>query len=116
MLIVSACSHDEKAAQTQPTPEKDDIVARVGETFEIHLPSNPTTGYRWIIAPAIDEKIVHLESQDYFRTDGTMPGAGGDEVWKFRAVGRGRTEIVMGYTRPWERRMYKAARFRVRVE
>jgi inhibitor of cysteine peptidase len=116
LLVTGGCRNGQGVSTTQPAG-KDDIVTRVGQTFEIRVPSNPTTGYRWIIAPAVDEKIVHLVNQQYIRGGADMPGAGGEEVWTFKAVGAGRTEISMGYLRPWEMNtpVAKSRRYRVRV-
>ena len=32
-----------------------------------------------------------------------MVGAGGTEIWTFRAVREGKTTLTFGYVRPWEK-------------
>jgi inhibitor of cysteine peptidase len=32
-----------------------------------------------------------------------MVGAGGTEIWTFRAVRKGKTTLTLGYVRPWEK-------------
>jgi predicted secreted protein len=34
-----------------------------------------------------------------------MVGAGGKEIWTFKALGSGKTTIDMEYVRPWEKRV-----------
>jgi inhibitor of cysteine peptidase len=81
--------------------------------FEVALDSNPTTGYSWRLA-SFDQDILYLVSQEYEREEkkggseekegghGELLGAGGMEVFTFRAVGEGEAEIELQYLRPWE--------------
>jgi inhibitor of cysteine peptidase len=80
---------------------------RAGQDFTISIKSNPTTGYQWELAGPLDEKVVEKVSSEY-KPDvpggSSQPiGGGGVEVWTFRAVGKGGTDIRMKYVRPWER-------------
>jgi len=90
----------------------------VGEEFKITLDSNATTGFQWSLAVPVDESVVKLVSNAYEAPQTALVGAGGKEVWTFRAVGRGRTEIRMKYSRSWEKGTVPArgAVFSVRVE
>ena len=78
------------------------VALKSGCRFSIRLQSNPTTGYGWQLARPLDEKIVVLVTNDYIRPDTTLVGAGGHEVWAFKAVGRGQADITLTYVRPWE--------------
>jgi inhibitor of cysteine peptidase len=73
-----------------------------GETFEIRLPANPTTGFSWALGPSLDDSVVREVSTIYQPDESGKVGGGGTSVWKFAAVGPGRTRIVMLYRRPWE--------------
>ena len=44
-----------------------------------------------------------------------MVGVGGNEVWTFQALAAGKTEIVLGYARPWEKDKEPAQTFKVTV-
>jgi len=79
------------------------FVMKVGDEFVLTLESNPTTGYRWQVADKLDGKIVRLISSEYKAPDTKLVGAGGNEVWTFRAEGRGKTAINLIYVRPWEK-------------
>ena len=87
-----------------PLPEPTDptqlIPVKSGETFELVLPSNSSTGYRWNIIPESDVTIVELIGQDVVAEQPIMPGSGGVDVWTFRAVSAGDTTVVLGYYPP----------------
>lgn len=79
------------------------VAVKVGQTFTLKLRSNPTTGYMWELAEPLNEGIIRFIGQEY-RTDKTdRMGAGGREIWSFRAVGTGETWIGLKYVRPWEK-------------
>lgn len=77
------------------------IKVKVGQTFGISMKSNPTTGYGWKLSKALDNKVV-LVTNVFVPPDSKLVGAGGHEVWTFKAVGEGQTDIAMKYVRPWE--------------
>lgn len=79
------------------------VLVEEGKEFTVRLGSNPTTGYRWRPAGALDDRMVKFVRSQYtpFEVGGT--GSGGEESWTFLAVNRGDTEITMEYVRPWEK-------------
>ena len=79
------------------------VTLTAGCRFTVRMHSNPTTGYGWQLTKPLDEKIIVLVTNDYIRPDTRLVGVGGNEVWVFKAVGRGQTEIVLKYVRPWEK-------------
>ncbi len=80
---------------------RETINVQLGQTFNITLESNPSTGYSWQFAQHPDANIVKLESQKY-TPSANVPGAPGKEVWVFKGVGVGSTTMVLQYQRPWE--------------
>ena len=79
------------------------VTLNSGCRFAMRMHSNPTTGYGWQLAKPLDEKIVVLVTNDYIHPDTRLVGAGGNEVWVFKAVGQGQAEISLKYVRPWEK-------------
>lgn len=69
------------------------------EVFVIELRGNPTTGYAW--QADVDGRYLELTEKE-FQLESAAIGAGGREVFHFRAREAGRTEIVFAYRRPWE--------------
>ncbi len=78
------------------------INVKSGKTFSISLDSNPTTGYHWELEKAIDRKLVKLQKTEYIAPETNMAGAGGKEIFVFKALKPGSTTICLKYVRPWE--------------
>ncbi|HSL42258.1 MAG TPA: protease inhibitor I42 family protein [Anaerolineales bacterium] len=85
---------------SEPTDHTQLITVKAGETFDLVVPSNPSTGYHWEILPALDENMLELIAQDYIAEEPVLAGSGGVDVWTFRAVDAGDTTIVLGYFAP----------------
>lgn len=92
------------AETPNPLPEPTDptqlITVTPGETFDIVLPSNSSTGYRWDILPELDVNLLELVGQNYLAEQPVLPGSGGVDIWTFRAVNPGDTTIALGYYPP----------------
>jgi inhibitor of cysteine peptidase len=84
----------------EPTDPTQLMTVKTGETFNLVLPSNPSTGYRWNIVPELDENIVQFVEQGYSAEQPVIPGSGGLDVWTFRAVNAGDTTVVLGHYPP----------------
>ena len=84
----------------EPTDPTQLVTVKAGDTFELVVPSNPSTGYRWDIVPELDENIVQFVEQGYNAEQPVMPGSSGVDVWTFRAVSAGDTTVVLGYYPP----------------
>ena len=87
---------DEKETETEL------IRARVGEPFTIALPSNPTTGYTWIMD--YDNVLLRAEEAEFqpSASNSIRLGAGGTSVFAFTPLLKGKTTIRFVYKRPWE--------------
>ena len=94
-LLVTACS-----GSTEPTDPESAIETSPGEEFEVTLASNPSTGYHWEFLVEPDESILKFVGKDYRAAEPVRPGSGGMDVWTFKAVSMGETEIRLGYYPP----------------
>lgn len=65
----------------------------------ITLESNVTTGFAWKLALEPDPAVLELVGSTYVAPETDLVGAGGQEVWTFRAVGGGSTELELRYER-----------------
>jgi inhibitor of cysteine peptidase len=94
------------------------IKIRVGEEFEVRLRSNPTTGYSWTLRRRPDEAVAEITGPAFIAPGGDKVGAPGEELWKIRAAGKGKTSIVLQYHRSFEPDKSPAERktFKVVVE
>jgi len=92
---------DENKGPAKGKVEKMEV--KLDQEFTITLKSNPTTGYSWQIDTAPDENVVRLIGSVFVGPQTRLVGAGGSEIWTFKAVGRGRTMVRLKYIRPWEK-------------
>jgi predicted secreted protein len=85
---------DEQASGTE-------VRVPVGETFEVGLAENSTTGFRWVL---VSDGSPHCALvADEFRSPGhDAPGRAGVHCWRFRAEHAGRAGIALASRRPWE--------------
>jgi len=83
----------------------------------IALESNPTTGYSW--QASYDETMLELVENTYepgeYAQQGAV-GAGGTELFRFRALESGESEITMVYKRPWEEEVLDQKVFTVDIK
>jgi inhibitor of cysteine peptidase len=85
----------------------DRIEVSNGDTFNVTLCSNPTTGYNWgEVADISDGEVIRQDHQGF-----NAPGAGGDppvagaagtHTWTFSALLAGESVISFAYSQPWE--------------
>ena len=78
------------------------IALKTGETFEINLEGNPTTGYTWEVETAPDPAVLDLSGEIDYKSSSAKVGAGGVFVFPYQAVGPGETTLRLIYHRPWE--------------
>ena len=112
LLGIAVAAEDLKEEYSDPART---IEVAVGKEFAIVLESNPTTGYRWQIAGQLAEDIIKPVGNEYRGPKTMLVGAGGIEVWTFRATGKGDAEIGMEYVRPWEKDVVPAKTLTFRV-
>jgi predicted secreted protein len=83
----------------------------------IALESNPTTGYGW--EATYDETRLELVEQTYelgeYAKEGIF-GAGGTELFRFKALKSGSATITMEYERSWENEVLDQKVFTVDVK
>lgn len=88
----------------------------VGQTLELTLPENPTTGYIWQVAkPQNILKVEEIYQQDPLKSQQPMLGAGGKKLFRFTALQPGEEWIHVKHSRAWEQNPMDEWRCRVRV-
>jgi inhibitor of cysteine peptidase len=75
-----------------------EVVVEAGETFEIVLEGNFTTGYRWELQ---QQDGISLISEE-MRSGGDAPGSAGTQHFRLEAGSVGRHSLAFVYRRPWE--------------
>ncbi|MFC1935887.1 protease inhibitor I42 family protein [Chloroflexota bacterium] len=98
---VSAFAHNGSGG-SGPQGQVIDLV--VGDTYEVALESNGTTGYQWLVEHTLcfcNENLLEIIDQR-FEVDSDLIGAAGEQVFVLRAVGAGTVDVMFTYKRPWE--------------
>ncbi len=84
-----------------------------GDTFQIKLNENPTTGYQWSLATTAGLEVV---SDNYLSPASDLVGAGGIREWDIKATAIGTQQVTSVYSRSWENLTGSEQRFVLIVE
>ena len=79
----------------------------VGDTLQIELRGNPTTGYEWEVGSCdafILDQVDELEYKQDLQpvSDHPVVGLGGIFTFRFKAIATGQTLLKLVYRRSWE--------------
>ena len=85
-----------------------------GQTLEISLEGNPTTGYTWETAE-VDQNVLRQVGEPQFEADSDAVGSGGEQTLRFETVTSGSTTLKLVYVRPWEEGIPPQETFSVQV-
>jgi inhibitor of cysteine peptidase len=108
LLFVISCAGQAATTPSATTVKKHSnpsqtILASVGEQFEINLDANETTGYSWKGNEVYSKEYLQLVSSQYVPGSSDRVGAGGTQVYLFKALKAGSTQIALTYKRSWEK-------------
>jgi inhibitor of cysteine peptidase len=92
-------SIDEFAATNNIAKE---IEVPVDGVLIVTLGSNPTTGFSWTDAQIANPAVLEQTGNDMIAPEGGVVGAAGNQVFTFKALKAGTTQVRMDYSRPWE--------------
>jgi len=79
-----------------------DVQIKVGDTLEVRLTSNPSTGYMWYVHP---KSTILLKLTGQTQTEATEPGVGRPvvQVFTFKPKRAGDGILLLRYVRSWEK-------------
>jgi inhibitor of cysteine peptidase len=73
-----------------------------GQRLTLTLPSNPTTGYRWLLQNPAPGVLKSLGPEVYSNPeDAGLVGGAGQSVWRFLAQAPGQGHLLLVYQQPW---------------
>ncbi|MBN2585166.1 protease inhibitor I42 family protein [Patescibacteria group bacterium] len=104
ILILAGCGGP-KLQQITMVDNKQNHNITEGNSFQIVLPSNQTTGYKWELVD-LTSGVLEKVKEDYkvsTKYSEGVVGAGGEEIWTFKVLKDERSHIVMEYRRPWDK-------------
>ncbi len=106
MAAVAAVSAQSSASSRLIVTEKDagnTLQLMVGHELVIQLPSNPSTGYTWVLPWDLGPLVGGRQGrQKHDAERGNMGGAGGADTFRFYARDTGTVTLTLDYRRPWE--------------
>jgi inhibitor of cysteine peptidase len=110
IVTVAACTLFQGTPKPPPEPVSvsadqsgTSVALASGQDLVVRLPSNPTTGYRWIYVEPKDAVLrVDGPSSYEAQSAGGAAGAGGTEIWKLAPLKPGQQQLRFEYRRPWE--------------
>jgi inhibitor of cysteine peptidase len=79
------------------TADGGSVDLEVGQTLEVSLEENPSTGYAWNVTEAPDAAVIAPVEDDFAISDPYSDGAGGTRTLLFEAVAPGETEMLLDY-------------------
>jgi inhibitor of cysteine peptidase len=92
-----------------------DIFLAQGEVLQVRLPSNPSTGYTWMIAGNAPSVLRPAGEAKFDPPAKPLPGAPGTQTFEFRVIGGGGVFLDLVYRRPSEKDAPPARRWGVFV-
>lgn len=119
LALLAACAQKAPTTLTpaEQTRHCDPLRLRVGEVFNLRLPSNPTTGFRWVMRED-GAPVLQLLGPEVYSTpeEAGVVGSAGVSTWRFRAIARGESRLSLDYRRPWENGVAAEKNFDCRVQ
>ena len=81
-----------------------EVQVSAGYSLIVTLCSNPTTGFKWSETAQISDQTVLKQIDHEYKPPEAknIVGGAGKEIWTFKALKKGTTEVSMQYGRPWE--------------
>ena len=95
-------SSTDTPVQLGPDDNGSTVILPVGDSFNITLEGNLTTGYSWEADPAPDPSVLELVGEPAYQSESKALGAGGEFTFTYRAAGEGETGLRLVYYRPFE--------------
>jgi inhibitor of cysteine peptidase len=111
VLVGTACGLIKASPKPPPEPVTvsaaqtgTSVALAADQALLVRLPSNPTTGYRWIYVEPKDAvfRVDGPSTYEAAQTGGNVAGAGGIEIWKLAPLKPGAQQLRFEYRRPWE--------------
>jgi inhibitor of cysteine peptidase len=106
MMLLGGCGNGEKLPQITMDNKGQNYDFAVDQKFQLLLPSNQTTGFKWEISDISSGAIEEVKNEYKLskKYDGQeIVGAGGEEIWTFKVTKIERSRIKMQYLKSWDK-------------
>lgn len=116
LALLSGCAHSPDSLTLQ---QQSQCPLRLGngQSLLLTLPSNPTTGFRWVLRDDADAVLERLGPEVYSNPeDSGLVGSAGLSTWRFKVKQAGTGQLQLTYQRPWENEVAPAKTFDCAIE
>ena len=113
LVLLTACVQTPSSITLEQRQQhKCPLSLQVGQQFILRLPSNPTTGFRWLLRDSAPQVLQSLGPEVYSNPeDEGLVGSAGISTWRFKVAKAGEGQLALTYERPWEVGVVPAQRF-----
>lgn len=118
LLLLAACASDNRTPSSVVLGDDHRCpqTLQTGQQLIVSLPSNPATGYRWLLREAAAEQLRSLGPEVYSNPNDDVIGGDGLSTWRFEAQRPGSGRLYLTYQRPWEAEGEPAGLFDCRIK
>ena len=114
LFLFSGCAGATSVVQLAEEDNDRTITLQVGDSLEIILGGNPTTGYLWEMGPW-DGKVMAQVGEVAYEAESNRMGSGGHFTFCFKAAAKGKADLKWSYRRPFEKKAAPVKSFQVHV-
>ncbi|AZL72573.1 protease inhibitor I42 family protein [Pseudomonas oryziphila] len=102
LALLTACAQQPQRNVELDAESECPTRLQVGQTMTLTLPSNPSTGYRWLLQNPAPEILRALGPEVYSTPEEAgIVGSGGTSTWRFQAKAAGEGHLILVYQQPW---------------
>jgi inhibitor of cysteine peptidase len=102
LALLAACAQQPRQIVSLNDQSDCPIKLKTGQTLLLMLPSNPTTGHRWLMKTPAPSILSSLGPEVYNNPEDVgMVGTAGQSVWRYKAASAGDGHLMMVYQQPW---------------
>ena len=102
LALLTACAHQPRQPVELDADSECPQRLQAGQSLTLTLPSNPTTGYRWLVQNPASNVLRSLGPEVYSAPeDAGIVGSAGISTWRFEARAAGEGHLVLVYQQPW---------------
>ena len=103
MLLIAALAGATPLADPVVVTEEDGgktITLKVGDTVQVRLRSNRSTGYHWTVKKYDTRLFAEKSPETYVPPEHVIPGAPGAQVFAYKSLHSGKTDMTWTYVPP----------------
>ncbi len=98
LALLAGCSNGPHTVSLDEGSNGQNVNLKSGDILQVNLKSDPINGYGWMVE-RIDPAYLESTGKDHYTPVGQDPVAGGTQVFSFKALKPGTTQLGLAYKR-----------------